>query len=55
MANMSDDFRRKIESLEGNFAVSCNVFKEYAKTFAQIFKNPTDLEQSKHHRTRKQK
>lgn len=55
MASMNDEFRRKIESLEGNFAVSCNVFKEYAKTFGHIFKNPTDLEQNKHHRSRKQK
>lgn len=52
---MNEDFRRKIESLEGNFAVSCNVFKEYAKTFGQIFESPTGLEQSKHYRSRKQK
>lgn len=55
MSNMSEDFRKKIESLEGNFAVSCNVFKEYAKTFSQIFKNPTNLEENRHHRSRKQK
>lgn len=55
MAKMGDDFRRKIDILEGNFAVSYNVFKKYIVTFSEIFKSPTDVEQSKHHRNRKQR
>lgn len=55
MAKMGEDFRRKIDILEGNFAVSYNVFKKYVVTFSEIFKSPTDVEQSKHHRNRKQR
>lgn len=55
MANMNDEFKQKIGHLEGNFAVSCNVFKEYVLTFTKIFKNPTDVEQTKNHRNRKQR
>lgn len=55
MANMNDDFKQKIDHLEGNFAVSCNVFREYVVTFTKIFKSPIDVEQTKNHRNRKQR
>ncbi|XP_043520737.1 retinoblastoma-like protein 1 isoform X3 [Frieseomelitta varia] len=42
MANMSQDFRSKIEKLEGNFAVSMVIFKKYQPIFTDIFKDPVD-------------
>ncbi|XP_018323439.1 retinoblastoma-like protein 1 isoform X2 [Agrilus planipennis] len=54
MANMPDEFKQKIQRLEGNFAVSYNIFKMFAPIFNEIFKNPTDIEQTKH-RNRKQR
>ncbi|XP_061931435.1 retinoblastoma-like protein 1 isoform X4 [Apis cerana] len=42
MANMPQDFRSKIEKLEGNFAVSMVIFKKYQPIFTDIFKDPVD-------------
>lgn len=42
MANMSQDFREKIEKLEGNFSVSMVIFKKYQPIFTDIFKDPID-------------
>ncbi|XP_076618392.1 retinoblastoma-like protein 1 isoform X2 [Colletes latitarsis] len=42
MANMSQDFRSKIEKLEGNFSVSMVIFKKYQPIFTDIFKDPAD-------------
>ncbi|XP_035741130.1 retinoblastoma-like protein 1 isoform X3 [Vespa mandarinia] len=42
MANMSQDFREKIEKLEGNFSVSMVIFKKYQPIFTDIFKDPSD-------------
>lgn len=55
MANINEEFKQKIGHLEGNFAVSFNVFKEYVVAFTKIFKSPTDVEQTKSHRNRKQR
>ncbi|XP_076687043.1 retinoblastoma-like protein 1 isoform X3 [Andrena cerasifolii] len=42
MANMPQDFRSKIEKLEGNFSVSMVIFKKYQPIFTDIFKDPVD-------------
>ncbi|XP_031826852.1 retinoblastoma-like protein 1 isoform X2 [Nomia melanderi] len=42
MANMPQDFRSKIEKLEGNFSVSMVIFKKYQPIFTDIFKDPAD-------------
>ncbi|XP_046833957.1 retinoblastoma-like protein 1 isoform X2 [Vespa crabro] len=42
MANMPQDFREKIEKLEGNFSVSMVIFKKYQPIFTDIFKDPSD-------------
>ncbi|KAK9892117.1 hypothetical protein WA026_018320 [Henosepilachna vigintioctopunctata] len=57
MANMSEEFRKKIDLLEESFSVICNVFKEYCTIFCKIFKAPdiSELEAPKQHRNRKQK
>lgn len=57
MANMSEEFKKRIEYLEGSFAVAYNVFKEYQPLFLLIFKAPeiSDVEVNKQHRNRKQK
>ncbi|KAF5271291.1 hypothetical protein FQR65_LT05306 [Abscondita terminalis] len=44
MANLSEDFRTKIKRLEGNFAVSYNIFKKFTPIFNEIFKEPIDIE-----------
>lgn len=54
MANMPENFRLKIKRLEGNFAVSYNVFKKFTPIFNEIFK-PIDAESSKQYRNRKQR
>lgn len=55
MSGLNEEFKTRIDNLESNFIVSCNVFKQYTATFTKIFKSPTDPEQSKHHRNRKQR
>lgn len=57
MASMPDEFKRRIEYLEGSFAVAYNVFKEYQPLFLLIFKTPEVSESDliKQHRNRKQK
>ncbi|XP_011351658.1 retinoblastoma-like protein 1 isoform X2 [Ooceraea biroi] len=42
MANMPQDFRAKIEKLEGNFSVSMLIFKKYQPIFTDIFKDPKE-------------
>ncbi|KAG7207865.1 hypothetical protein KM043_009463 [Ampulex compressa] len=42
MANMPQDFRSKIQKLEGNFSVSMVIFKKYQPIFTDIFKDPVD-------------
>jgi len=42
MANMPQDFRAKIEKLEGNFSVSMLIFKKYQPIFTDIFKDPRE-------------
>ncbi|XP_032681259.1 retinoblastoma-like protein 1 isoform X3 [Odontomachus brunneus] len=42
MANMPQDFRSKIEKLEGNFSVSMVIFKKYQPIFTDIFKDPRE-------------
>jgi len=42
MANMSQDFRARIEKLEANFSVSMVIFKKYQPIFADIFKDPRE-------------
>ncbi|XP_033326239.2 retinoblastoma-like protein 1 isoform X1 [Megalopta genalis] len=42
MANMPQDFRSKIEKLEGNFSVSMVIFKKYQPIFNDIFKYPAE-------------
>ncbi|KAF5305107.1 hypothetical protein FQA39_LY09369 [Lamprigera yunnana] len=54
MANLSEDFRQKIKRLEGNFAVSYNIFKKFTPIFNEIFKGPIDTE-IRISRNRKQK
>ncbi|XP_031332886.1 retinoblastoma-like protein 2 isoform X2 [Photinus pyralis] len=44
MANLSEDFRQKIKRLEGNFAVSYNIFKKFTPIFNEIFKGPIDMD-----------
>jgi retinoblastoma-like protein 1 len=57
MANMPEEFKKRIENLEGSFAVAYNVFTEFESCFSSIFKTPEhlDFEQVKQHRNRKQK
>lgn len=40
MANMPEEFKKRIEYLEESYAVAYNVFKEYQPLFLQIFKTP---------------
>ncbi|XP_066587263.1 retinoblastoma-like protein 1 isoform X2 [Prorops nasuta] len=54
MANMPQDFRTKIEKLEGNFSVSMIIFKKYQPIFTNIFKDPID-DVSKPSRSRRHK
>ncbi|XP_044265491.1 retinoblastoma-like protein 1 [Tribolium madens] len=59
MASMPEEFKKRIEYLEGSFAVAYNVFKEYQPLFMQIFVAPRaqeahELETNKH-RNRKNK
>ncbi|XP_076642895.1 retinoblastoma-like protein 1 isoform X2 [Halictus rubicundus] len=42
MANMPQDFRSKIEKLEGNFSVSMVIFKKYQPIFNDVFKYPAE-------------
>ncbi|XP_043502439.1 retinoblastoma-like protein 1 isoform X2 [Polistes fuscatus] len=42
MASMPQDFREKIDKLEGNFSVSMVIFKKYQPIFTDIFKDPSD-------------
>ncbi|XP_020291555.1 retinoblastoma-like protein 1 isoform X3 [Pseudomyrmex gracilis] len=42
MANMPQDFRARIEKLEGNFSVSMVIFKKYQPIFNDIFKDPKE-------------
>ncbi|XP_028391773.1 LOW QUALITY PROTEIN: retinoblastoma-like protein 2 [Dendronephthya gigantea] len=49
----SEDFRKKIERLNRNFAVVSVIFKKYDNIFFQIFKPPVPVETTKTHRSRK--
>ncbi|KAL6260430.1 hypothetical protein P5V15_007956 [Pogonomyrmex californicus] len=42
MANMSQDFRARIDKLEANFSVSMLIFKKYQPIFTFIFKDPRE-------------
>lgn len=55
MANLSGEFRQKINNLESNFAVAFNIFKEFQPMFMKVFKTPNDTDLPKLHRSRKQK
>lgn len=52
MANMPAEFRKRIDRLERNFAVSCVVFKKFHVIFNEIFLTPAE-DQPKQHRSRK--
>ncbi|CAB3999055.1 retinoblastoma 1, partial [Paramuricea clavata] len=54
MTNSEEDFRKKIERLNRNFAVVSVIFKKYDNIFFKIFKSPVSLvESTKTHRSRK--
>ena len=54
MTNSEEDFRKKIERLNRNFAVVSVIFKKYDNIFFTIFKSPVYLvESAKTHRSRK--
>ena len=54
MANLSQEFRDKVEKLERNFAVSTVIFKKFEPIFLDIFKSPAD-ETPRQPRSRKQR
>uniref|UniRef100_T1J484 Retinoblastoma-like protein 1 n=1 Tax=Strigamia maritima TaxID=126957 RepID=T1J484_STRMM len=43
MANLSPDFRHKVDRLERNFAVSTVIFKKFRPIYLDIFKEPTHV------------
>lgn len=53
MANMPDDIRNKIDSLEQNFRISFIVFQKYHMIFMELFQNPVEEQQKP--RSRKQR
>lgn len=56
MAKLSADIKNKIRDLRETFCVTCNTFKEFYPYFEKIFlipSDPSDLDQIKTHRTRK--
>lgn len=57
MTNLQDQFSKRIDCLEKNVAVLCNVFNDYQVIFAKIFKTPDfgDGDILKQQRSRKQK
>ena len=42
MSHFGEEFRRSVDMLERNFAVSNNIFKKYKPIFLDIFKDPAD-------------
>ena len=54
MANLSQEFRDKVEKLERNFAVSTVIFKKFEPIFLDIFKSPAE-EAPRQPRSRKQR
>lgn len=53
MTNSEDDFRKKIDRLNRNFAVVSVIFRKYDNIFFKIFKSPVAVESAKTHRSRK--
>ncbi|KAL3858951.1 hypothetical protein ACJMK2_009197 [Sinanodonta woodiana] len=54
MANLSHEFRDKVDRLERNFAVSTVIFKKFQPIFLDIFRSPLD-EPPRQPRSRKQR
>ena len=55
MTNSEDDFRKKIDRLNRNFAVVSVIFKKFDNIFFKIFKSRDALDSMKTHRSRKQR
>ncbi|XP_070574365.1 retinoblastoma-like protein 1 [Ptychodera flava] len=54
MANLSQEFRDKVDRLERNFAVSTVIFKKFEPIFMDLFRSPAD-DHPRHPRGRKQR
>ncbi|XP_077982360.1 retinoblastoma-like protein 1 [Glandiceps talaboti] len=54
MANLSQEFRDKVDRLERDFAVSTVIFKKFEPIFMDLFRSPAE-DQPRHPRGRKQR
>lgn len=54
MSHCDEDFCKRVDLLERNFAVSSNIFKEYKPIFLDLFQDPSK-DQPRAPRSRKQR